>query len=354
MTVGSPYRFPSLLQAERGPDRWTTFDPGPFAKPIEVRQVIFPTADGSMLAWQVEVHAPSHQASYVLLVDATTGTLLYRTNTYRFADGPLGLGLSKEPRRVAGASSWISPVVRSPRRSAGATDLSTVGNNVQADSATSVGDFTFPFTDAWKILGVNPFDLEGLRLRFTPTDGLAREYTLAATTSPIGSTEPSGFSLLPLFANTDDGTINLACIGWAATVLGGTFTSLWVNTNGSVSFGSGSTADFPSKVSLSNGPRRIAGLWRDLHPGVGGTLTGSCAPEGMGQVVRIVWNAVPNFGGANTHTFAIVVHGAGTGLDNVIDIDYGTVTSSSGELVGLGGNTGTPFNPDDDWDCQLP
>ena len=102
VTVGSPYRFPSLLQAERGPDRWTTFEPGPFPKPIEVRQVIFPTADGLMLAWQVEVHAPSHQASYVLLVDATTGTLLYRTNTYRFADGPLGHCLSKEPRRVAG------------------------------------------------------------------------------------------------------------------------------------------------------------------------------------------------------------------------------------------------------------
>ena len=43
--------------------------------------------------------------------------------------------------------------------------------------------------------------------------------------------------------------------------------------------------------------------------GIGGTLTGDCAPEGMGQVVRIVWNAVPNFGGSNTHTFAIVVHG---------------------------------------------
>ena len=43
----------------------------------------------------------------------------------------------------------------------------------------------------------------------------------------------------------------------------------------------------------------------------------------------------------STQTFAIVVHGAGTGLDNVIDIDYGTVTSLGGELVGVGGNSGT-------------
>ena len=208
------------MQAERGPDRWTTFEPGPFAKPIEVRQVIFPTADGLMLAWQVEVHAPSHQASYVLLVDATTGTLLYRTNTYRFATDPSALSFQRAPTRRR-PSSWISPVVRSPRRSAGATDLRLLGNNVQADSATSVGDFTFPFTDAWKTLGVNPFDLEGLRLRFTPTDGLAQRVHASSHNVPNRIHGTSGpLNLLPLFSNTDDGTINLTCSGFSATVLG--------------------------------------------------------------------------------------------------------------------------------------
>src|SRR5262245_24086947 len=97
LTVGSSYRFPQLSIAERGPDRWTTFEPGPFARPIEVRQVIFPTIEGPVLAWEVVVDAPDRQAYYVLLVDAATGTLLYRTNTYRFAADSFALVFPKSP-----------------------------------------------------------------------------------------------------------------------------------------------------------------------------------------------------------------------------------------------------------------
>src|SRR5262249_18561050 len=164
------------------------------------------------------------------------------------------------------------------------------------------------------------------------------------TVGAAGSTAPAATNLLPFFTNTDDGTINLICGGgWTGKILGGTFTSFFVNTNGSLSFGAGITDSFPSKVSLSNDARRIMGLWGDLNRGGGGTLTGDCAREGGGQRIRIVWNAVPNFPAAGSHTFAIVVHGAGTGLDNIIDIDYGAVSSPTGELVGVGGNSGTPF-----------
>jgi hypothetical protein len=345
VTVGSPYRFPQLSIAERGPDRWTTFEPGPFARPIEVRQVIFPTAEGPVLAWEVAVDAPDRQAYYVLLVDAATGTLLYRTNTYRFAADSFALVFPKSPDASPVTLLRFSggPVVSPLGWSDGPA---TLGNNVQADSATSTGDFVFPFTDAWSTVGVNPFDLAGVRLRFIPTDQFASGYTVSATESPAGSTDPAAIDLGPVFANRNDGTVNLSCGGFSATVLGATFTSLWVNTNGSVTFGSGSTDPSPSKITFSNGPRRIAALWRNLDVGAGGTLTGDCEPEGEGARFRIAWIGVPNFGGgAATHTFAIVVHGGGTGLDNVIDLDYGTVDSPSGELVGVGGNTGTPFNP---------
>jgi hypothetical protein len=344
VTVGSPYRFPNVLQPERGPDRWTTFDPGPFARPIEVRQVIFPTANESVLAWEVAVHAPSHQAFYVLLVDAMTGTLLYRTNTYRFASDSSALVFQKSP---AASALELAPFFGDSTDSplGWSSGPATIGNNVQGVSATSADNFAFPFTDAWNTVGLNAFDLIGSRLRFTPTDALATEYTADVEPSAAESTLPAATNLVPLLTNADDGTINLSCSGWSATVLGATFSSIWVNTNGSVSLGAGVTDFFPTKVALSNGPRRIAGLWRDLNPTLGGTLTGDCAPEGMGQRVRVVWNAVPNDGGLNSHTFAIVVHGAGTGLDNVIDIDYGGITSPIGELVGIGGNRGTPFNP---------
>src|SRR5262249_4247526 len=153
------------------------------------------------------------------------------------------------------------------------TGQATMGNNVQSDSATSTGDFIFPFTDAWKTVGLNNFDLAATRLRFTPTDANATGYSV--TVGAAGSTAPAATNLLPFFTNTDDGTINLICGGgWTGKILGGTFTSFFVNTNGSLSFGAGITDSFPSKVSLSNDARRIMGLWRDLNPGGGGTLTG--------------------------------------------------------------------------------
>ena len=311
VTVGSPYRFPRLLQAERGPDRWTTFEPGPFAKPIEVRQVIFPTADGLMLAWQVEV-ARAQSPSLLRAAGGCHHRNAPVSDEYvPLCHGPLGLGLSKEPRCVAGGSSWISSVVLIASPLGWSDGSATVGNNVQADSATSAGDFIFPFTDAWKILGVNPFDLEGLRLRFTPTDGLASGYTVAATSPQSDRPNHRGRTCCPSFANTDDGTINLTCSGWAATMLGGTFTSLWVNTNGSVSFGSGSTDDFSVEGEFEQWPapdRRVVArpqprYRRHAYGRLRSGRHGAGCPHRLECRAELV-------GGANTHTFAIVVHGA--------------------------------------------
>ena len=166
------------------------------------------------------------------------------------------------------------------------------------------------------------------------------------TASAAGSTAPGATDLLPLVTNTDDGTTSLVCgAGWTQNVLGATFTEVWVNTNGSVSFGDGIEDNFPTKINFSGDARRVAGLWMDLDPGSGGTLTGDCAPESGGTRFRVVWNNVPDVSGGGSHTFAITLHGIGTGLDNVIDIDYGTVTTPTGVLVGVGGNSGTPFDP---------
>jgi len=342
---GPSVAFPSVTRPSSGPDRSTVFAPGPFSAPIPVREVLFPTTSGTVLAWRVDVSALGRPAAYTVVVDARSGELLYRANRIRDAGNSKASVFAKNPNATPLAVKKFrgDPTLSPHGWSSGPA---TMGNNVQGDSATplSGNDFIYPFTDAWKTTGPNSFDLAGKRLRFTPTDSMAHSYVM--TTAAADSTAAAATNLLPFFTNTDDGTINLICGGgWTANILGATFTSFFVNTNGSVSFGSGITDAFPSKVSFSNGARRVAGMWRDLNPGGGGSLTGDCAAEGGGTRIRIVWNATPNFPAAGSHTFAIVVHGVGTGLDNVIDINYGAISSPTGELVGVGGNSGTPFDP---------
>jgi hypothetical protein len=305
--------FPNAPGGPHGDEQLTIFAPGSFSTPISVRQVVFPTATGSLLAWQVDASDRAHAEAYRIVVDATSGKLLYRTSLVRqafnstasvFQKNPVNTPLAVVPFRGSAA---LSPLGWS-------SNLATMGNNVQGDSATPLSgiNFVYPFTNAWKNNGLNNFDLAGLRLRFTPTDTAANTYTV--TTAAADSTAPAATDLLPFFSNTDDGTINLVCGGgWSQNVLGATFTSFNVNTNGSIGFGAGSTDDFPSKVAFSNFARRVAGLWRDLDPGAGGSLTGDCAPEGGGTRVRVVWNSVPDSGGTDLHTLAIVLHGIGTG-----------------------------------------
>ena len=344
LRLGAPaVSFPTVAKPASRADQLTVFDPGPFAAPIPVRRVIFPTASGPVDAWQVEVSMPSRQISYVLVVSASTGRLLYRTNRTRSEVDSTARVFPKNPddTPLSTRNFFGSPKLSPQGWSSGPA---TIGNNVVAPSATSNGNFSFPFTNAWAQTGANSFELSGLRLRYTPTNADATGYTVSA--GPADSTAAAATNLVPFFSNTDDGTINLICGGgWTAKILGGTFTSFWVNTNGSVGFGAGSTDNFPTKVAFSREARRVAGLWRDLNPGGGGTLTGDCAPEGGGTRIRIVWNGVPNFPSGGSHTFAIVIHGIGTGLDNVIDVSYGPVTSATGELVGVGGNPGIASNP---------
>lgn len=336
-------KFPGIISRSNTADQATVFDRGPLKDDIRTKLVIFPSAGRSSYGWQVYLHAADRQASYVVVIDARSGRLLYRTNTYRYAPNSNASVFPKDPVSTPlTVLPYFGSTALSPN---GWSDgPATIGNNVQADSATSATDFIYPFTNAWEVSGLNNFDLSGLRIRYTPVDVLATGYTVSVFAA--GSTAPAATNLLPFYTNTDDGTIQLICgAGWTANVLGGTFSSFFVNTNGSISLGAGITDSFPSKVSFANDARRAAGLWRDLNPGGGGTLTGDCAAEGGGTRIRMVWNGVPNFPSGGSHTFSMIIHGIGTGLDNIIDVDYGAVTSPTGELVGVGGNTGTPFDP---------
>jgi extracellular elastinolytic metalloproteinase len=70
-----------------GPTRSTVFERGPFRRELESSLVLFPVAGGATLAWQVEVEPEGFPQSYVVLVDADSGAILWRHNRVNYAQG---------------------------------------------------------------------------------------------------------------------------------------------------------------------------------------------------------------------------------------------------------------------------
>ncbi len=90
---------------------------------------------------------------------------------------------------------------------------------------------------------------------------------------------------------------------FAFNFCGTLYTSVWVGSNGFVTFGQGNTDFSESAADLQSGPPRIAPLWDDLNPSAGGTVD---AAEISGNFV-ISWNNIPEFGTTNSNTFVLTL-----------------------------------------------
>lgn len=124
--------------------------------------VWFPSQAGAVLAWRVAVEPRGYPASYVVLIDATTGALLYRQNQTRYVDtranvftdspdkGPRTLEVIYDDAvnvRIAWPKGWLD------------ADL-TVGNNVVAQDDRAGDDEV--------TMGVMPGAIPGAPQLFDP------------------------------------------------------------------------------------------------------------------------------------------------------------------------------------------
>jgi len=115
---------------------------------------------------------------------------------------------------------------------------------------------------------------------------------------------------------------------------GSNWSSVFVNSNGNLTFGSGDTDFSESVAELLNDQPRIAPLWDDLSPNNGGTVS-----VGFGAgTVTINFVNVPEFVATGANTFSVTLHADGT-----VDIDYGAVSALDG-IVGVtqGGGAANP------------
>jgi hypothetical protein len=99
------------------------------------------------------------------------------------------------------------------------------------------------------------------------------------------------------------------------------YTSVFVNSNGSVTFGEGDTDYSESVDDFLDGPPRIAMMWDDLNPTQGGSIR--AMPDGADFVVSFI--NVPEYYSTGSNTWHLTLRADGT-----YDIDYGEVTAPDG------------------------
>jgi hypothetical protein len=183
---------------------------------------------------------------------------------------------------------------------------------------------------------INAFDLVGVAnaLHFVPN---AYGYSV---TAGAGTLDPDigallDFSGLPNgVAPLDDDTIEVA-LPFVFAFEGKVYSSLWVNTDGNVTFGSGDFLSTPRDVKrMISGPPRIAPLFADLSIAAGGSIHANVYQDRA----TITWVDVPSWenGLADQNTCQIVLHSDGS-----IDLIYGAVGLteavvgiSSGDITG--------------------
>jgi hypothetical protein len=140
------------------------------------------------------------------------------------------------------------------------------------------------------IIQPNPFDLSNTGMRFEPSGG---SYVVTSTAADFRPSLGRGLRL-----NDDDSSASLT-LAFPFDFYGRPMTSLFVNSDGNVTFEEGDNASTERGiVRLSTGAPRIAPFFADLDPSDGGGVFVSNTAAAM----SITWCSVPAFGLPQTMT----------------------------------------------------
>jgi hypothetical protein len=134
---------------------------------------------------------------------------------------------------------------------------------------------------------------------------------------------------------------------------GQTYESVWVNANGSLTFGAGSSAFSESAGAMLTGPPRIAGLFDDLNPDAGGVVSF----EQTSHSLTVRFTDVPEFPAAGANTFTMVLHRSlldgsfGFALHGGrFTLDYGALSATDGAAgYSCGGKVTSNFELETDF-----
>ena len=132
---------------------------------------------------------------------------------------------------------------------------------------------------------------------------------------------PAFADVLPL---GDDTSIEVD-LPFSFNFCGTDYTSVFVNSNGNLTFGESSPSFAEDVQDFLDGPPRIAALWDDLSPNNGGVVLLTRTTSSL----TITFREVPEFIARGGNSFAITLQ-----ADGRVEIDYGP-TNGSDALVGI-------------------
>ena len=175
----------------------------------------------------------------------------------------------------------------------------------QAGNTATYGDgadcYSFTVPDALDYFAesfTNGIDLFGKSLRFVPISG-ADVYAPCAEDISALIIDPTGGSTLSL---SDDSSQEVS-IPFDFDLYGTSWDSVFVGSNGYVTFGSGSSDYTESFADLFALPT-IAPLFDDLNPSSGGTVS----TRAVNGAFAITWEGVVEYGTSNPQTFQVVLY----------------------------------------------
>ncbi len=176
-------------------------------------------------------------------------------------------------------------------------------------AAMDVGQIAVLPDDGTLVIPANAFDLDQRSLNFVPASG---GFSVQAGPSAFDeSTAATGFLLNPPPGSNpenigDDGTRTIP-LAFVFPFFGKMHTSVFVNSDGNLTFSEGDTASTARSLSrFLLGPPRIAPYLADLDPSVGGELRYFSSSDRL----VVTWSAVPDYSGSGIgprETFQVVL-----------------------------------------------
>jgi hypothetical protein len=188
---------------------------------------------------------------------------------------------------------------------------------VTASASLDFGDIAVLEDQGDLALFRNPVDLANIGVEFSPS---GPNYLASRVDRPI---VPGASTTLAL---GDDTNLGIA-LPFPFPYYGRSYTSAFVNSDGNLTFGAGESASTDRSLGrMLSGPPRIAPLFADFDPSVGGSVT----TQAEGDAFRVSWTDVPQYGKTDRNSFQLTLF-----RDGRIQLSYGTLGAGIEGVAGI-------------------